>query len=346
MSGAAAWLARVSETWASLHWAHPWAFVSLLVPFALAWKAWRGAQGAQQPPAVMLVHPDLHGLVAARAAVGRRMDRRMLLAAAALVCWVLALAQPQRLGAWVQAPPEGRDIVVLLDTSLTMSIHDLRWNGKPAERLAVVKSVFARFVQHRPGDRFGIVAFGSHAATLLSPTFDRELAARMVARARIGMLGQDTALGDAIGLALRQVQARLGLHPVLVLYSDDGASNTGQISPAQAVALARAEGVKIFTVQVGDEPATGQPYQVPAYRGPQPDMRAIAELTGGQYFYAASGGAQRAAIDAIGRLTPTLQPLPRRREAQELYAWPLAVGLGLWWLASLGAPLPRRTAAT
>ncbi|WP_233224551.1 VWA domain-containing protein [Thiomonas sp. X19] len=260
--------------------------------------------------------------------------------ALSLASLVLALAQPQRLGAWVMPPPQGRDIMVLLDTSLTMSIQDLRWNGKPAERLAVVKQVLTHFMRARVGDRFGIIAFGTQAATLLPPTFDRQLAAAMVARVRIGMLGDDTALGNAMGLALRQVQAEGQLKPVFILYSDNGASNTGQISPTQAVALASALGVRVFTVQVGDTPADGTPYEVPAYRGQQPDMRAIAEQTGGQYFYAASHGAQEAAIRTIGQLTPTLQPPPHRRQAQQLYIWPLSVGL-LVWLLALWPPLAR-----
>jgi Ca-activated chloride channel family protein len=317
--------------WAELHWGQPLAFALLPLPMLLVWRLWRRAPQASTAPKLVLLHPNARALLRSTTSQQRPSLRRLLLPLA-LLCLILALAQPQRLGAWVMPPPQGRDIVVLLDTSLTMSLHDLRWNGQPAERLAVVKQVFARFIQARAGDRFGIIAFGTRAATLLPPTFDRQLAAAMVARTHIGMLGDDTALGDAIGLALRQVAPEGRLKPVLILYSDNGASNVGQISPAQAVALARTLGVRIFTVQVGDTPATAQPYSVPAYQGPQPDMRAIAEQTGGRYFYAASHGAQEAAIHAIGQLTPTLQPPPQRREAQQLYAWPLGLGLLLWLL--------------
>ncbi|MDE2255531.1 MAG: VWA domain-containing protein [Betaproteobacteria bacterium] len=318
----------------NLHWDRPLAFALLPVVALLGWLlVRRGGVPERAQPRIALLHPNLQGLLRAVSASAPRSAMRRVLPALALGCWVLALAEPQRLGAWVQPPRQGRDVVVLLDTSLTMSITDLRWNGKPAERLAVVKRVFERFVHAREGDRFGIIAFGSHAATLLPPTFDRQLAAAMLERARIGMLGDDTALGDAIGLALREVRAQGRLKPVLILYSDNGVSNTGQVSPAQAAALAHALGVRIFTVQVGDTPASGKPYTVPAYLGPQPDLRAIAQLTGGQYFYAADGGAQKAAIEAIGRLAPTLQPPAQHRRTQELYAWPLGLGIALWLLA-------------
>ena len=341
MSQALSFLDAVRDFAQGLQWGMPLAFLLMPLPLLLAWRSWqRAPESDSAAPRQILRHPNLQGLLRGKSdAARRRSVLPHMLQALALACMVVALAQPQRAGAWIVPPPQGRDIVVLLDTSLTMSIHDLRWNGKPAERLAVVKQVFSRFVQARAGDRFGIIAFGSHAATMLPPTFDRQLAAAMVERTRVGMLGDNTALGDAIGLALRQVRPEGRLKPVIVLYSDDGASNTGQISPAEAVALARALGVRIFTVQVGDVPASGRPYDVPAYRGPQPDMRGIAEQTGGRFFYAASAGAQEAAMRAIGRLTPTLKPPPHRRMTEEFYAWPLGLGVLLWFLAQW--PWPR-----
>lgn len=319
----------------SVEWGQPLAFLLMPLPLLLAWRGLRPASNVEGAGSYQVfLHPNLQGLLRGRQELDKRRHVfRRIAPALALFCFALALAQPQRPGAWIVPPPQGRDIVVLLDTSLTMSIHDLRWNGKPAERLAVVKQVFAHFVDARAGDRFGIIAFGSHAATMLPPTFDRQLAVAMVGRTRVGILGDNTALGDAIGLALRQVQPEGKLKPIIILYSDDGTSNTGQFSPAQAVALARALGVRIFTVQVGDTPASGKPYTVPAYDGPQPDMRAIAEETGGRFFYAASQGAQEAAIRAIGQLTPTLKPPPRQRQAQQLYGWPLGLGALLWLVA-------------
>jgi Ca-activated chloride channel family protein len=155
--------------WVALHWGRPLAFALLPLPLLLTLLLWRRAPQASAAPKLVLLHPNagalLHG-----AATTQRPSLRRLLPPLALLCLVVALAQPQRLGAWVMPLPQGRDIVVLLDTSLTMSIHDLRWNGQPAERLAVIKQVFARFIQARAGDRFGIIAFGTHlAATDLRP---------------------------------------------------------------------------------------------------------------------------------------------------------------------------------
>lgn len=313
--------------------ARPWALA--LLPLA-AWLLWQGLRRqdamADAAPAATLVHPDLHGLLD-QARPGGRIDPRRILAACALASWIVALAQPQLPGAWVRPPAQGRDVIVILDSTLSMTLQDLRWGDKPAERLAVVKQVFADFVRGSPGDRFGVIAYGARAATLLPPTFDRDLAIAMLARVHADMLGDGGCLGDAIGLALRQVTRQGGRRPVLVVYSDDGWTQGGHLSPAQATALARALGVRVFAVQVGGRPADGRPYKVPAFDAPQPDLLDIARLTGGAYFYAADAGAQQRAIRAIAASAPTLRPAPSRREAHSLFAWPLAGGALLLLLA-------------
>lgn len=327
-----AW-ADLTSSLAALQCAQPLAL--LLLPLAaLPLLTARRARPDEAMPAPELLHPDLLGLL--QAAPPRSKPRLApVLRALALLALVLALAQPQRLGAWIAAAPEGRDIVVLLDTSLTMSLRDLTWGGKPASRLAVAQRVFADFARARTGDRFAQVAFGSHAATLLPPTFDARAAGQMAGLLAVGQLGPDTALGDAIALALRQVRQQLSLKPILILYTDGGVSNVGQISPADAVALARHLGVRIYTVEVGTSPDPGHPYTVPAYAGPQPDLRLIAQATGGRFYFAASAGAQQAAVRDIGALNPRLHPPPTRRAVQPLFIWPLLVGAGLWLLASL-----------
>ena len=310
----------------ALSWGRPWAFA--LLPLA-AWVAPRHARQAavEDVAGVRLLHPDLHGVLAARAHV-RPPSATGVLVAAAFACFVVALARPQWLDAWVLPAARGRDVVVVLDTTRSMTLHDLSWNGEPAQRLAVVKQVFARFVEGSPGDRFGIVVYGAHAATLLRPTFDRQLAVQLLQRARANRLGDGGCLGDAIVLALRQLDRAGALKPVLVVYSDDGWSQGGQVSPAQAAALARALGVRVFAVQVGGSAAAGSTYKVPAFSAPQPDLRSLASLTGGRYFYAAEPGAQQRAVATIARLAPTLQP-PARRRTRELAAWPLGLGIVL-----------------
>ena len=345
--------AALQQAWSQLFWGRPWAFALLPLSAGVGWLALRRVAHAAPADEPLHVHPDLFGLLQAPAPRPRATLHAVLLATA-FACWVLALAQPELAGGWLPAAPRGRDVVVLLDTTLSMTLDDLRWNGRPAERLAVVKQVFAGFVRGSPGDRFGIIAYGARAATLLPPTFDRRLAVRMLARAHANLLGDGGCLGDAMSLALRQLGERAGdrqgprgaLRPVLVVYSDDGWTRGGQISPAQATALARALGVRVFTVQVGGRPADGRPYEVPAFDAPQPDLRDIARLTGGAYFYAADAGAQQRAVRAIAACAPTLRPPPSRRREHALYAWPLGCGVLLLAAAELASGFARRRGRT
>ncbi len=206
----------------------------LLLPPAL-WLAWRWPTA---PPAasLVLIHPGLGDVGTARKDEPARWPRRLDALACALL--LLALAQPREVGDWITPPPQGRDIVLVIDTSQTMSIDDFQLAGKKAERLAVLKATLARFVAGRAGDRFGVLAFGSTAATLTPPTFDHAHVIHQIGRLQVGMAGDNTALGDALGLALRQVR-HTRLRPALILVSDGAESNSGDLTPGEAVAVAR-----------------------------------------------------------------------------------------------------------
>jgi Mg-chelatase subunit ChlD len=313
-----------------LHWAHPgWLWLLPLVLLALGSRR----RATLDDDAPTLLHPDLGPLLRAaarpRAGLGRRLLRVLALAA-----FLLALAQPQRLGAPAPQPPQGRDLVALIDTSGSMGLHDLQWDGKPASRLAVVKRVFADLALRRRGDRFTVIAFGSRVATVVPPTFDRRATAQMVEHLPDGVLGDNTAIGDAIGLALRRIaHGPRRLRPVMILYSDDWGSNAGKLSLRDAAALAVAAGVRIYTVQVGGGGAE---------LGKQPGLRTLARVTGGRDFLATAPGAQQAATAAIARLNPRLRPPPGPPRIRALQVWPLAAGLLLLLLGSLPAPARRQ----
>ena len=117
-------------------------------------------------------------------------------------------------------------MVLLIDTSLTMSIRDFRQGDLDVERMTVLKDTLTRFIDGRPGDRFGVIVFGSEVATLTPPTFDRAHVAAQIQRIQVGMVGGDTALGDALGMALKQVRTRR-LRPAVILVSDGADNNAG-----------------------------------------------------------------------------------------------------------------------
>jgi Ca-activated chloride channel family protein len=264
---------------------------------------------------------------------------------------VIALAQPRQIGDWITPPPEGRDIALVVDTSLTMSIDDFTLDGKKIERLAMLKNVMGRFIQQRQNDRFAILAFGSSAATLTPPTFDHEHAIAQLNRLQVGMAGDNTALGDALGLALKQVQTRK-LRPAVILVSDGAASNSGDMTPAEAVSVARQLNVAVHTVQIGSDPfAAGretrpglnfnsarevQPNAHPGEQTPQPELADIARLTGGRYWFVRDTQAAQQMVHDVDTLENTLARPAQNREVREWYWLPLALaaaGLALaQWL--------------
>lgn len=317
--------------------AHPyWLF--LLLPVAgWSWLAWRRAQG--EAPGVVLNHPALP-LAAAGRLPAPSLRGPVALRSLAFALLVLALAQPRQVGDWIKPPPEGRDIVLLIDTSLTMSIRDFRQGDREVERMSVLKDTLSRFIKGRPGDRFGVIVFGSEVATLTPPTFDRALAAAQIQRIQVGMVGGDTALGDALGMALKQVRTRR-LHPAILLVSDGADNNAGTLTPAEALAAAHQAGVAIHALQFGSDPyAAGRVARIDP--DPQPGLADLARLTGGYYDDIRSAADATRVIQTVGRLEPTLASPARHREVREWY-W-VALALATIALVAVQGWILRRSA--
>ena len=281
-------------------------------------------------PQAHLVHPDLSLLEdsAAQTRSTRRWQTWLTFLAACLL--VAGLARPQWLGPAVPSRPQGRDIMLLVDVSDSMSIDDFEANQQRVSRLDVLKDVARRFVQARAGDRFGLIAFGDHAATLTPPTFDQDLMLASLSRLQVGIAGEATAIGDALGLALKQVKTEGRLHPALILFSD-GDNTAGEMKPAEAVIAAQALGVKIYTVEIGTD-LFANPAQ-PVAKSADPSLRQIAAATGGKYYVAGTSHALAAVIADIGRLEPSIARPATRRQIDEWYWVPLLAAALLLGLA-------------
>ncbi len=304
-----------------ISFAHPIWLLLLPVLLGLGWQRVRRGAHTDEPgmAQMILLHPDLSPLSGKTQPQPLAPRWPQLLHLAALLLIVLALAQPQQLGELIPEKPEGREIVLLIDTSRTMSIDDFELGGQRVERLAVLKGVVSRFVEQREGDRFGVIVFGSTAATMVPPSFDRDLVSGMVRQVQVGMAGDNTALGDAIGLALRHLHERQVLRPALILFSDNTDNNAGAMTPAEAVGLAQRMHAAIYTVQIGSDLfAAGRAAQ-PA-NTVEPDLAQIAALTGGRYYRTDSSGSLQNVVEDIGRLEKTITRPSSRRELKEWYA--------------------------
>jgi len=307
-------------------------WLAMVLP-VLLWGgfAWRRAEG--ESPAWVLNHPGLPAGGDARPGLSRR-GPPMALTLLAFALLVLALAQPREVGDWITPPPEGRDIALLVDTSRTMSIRDFQIGTREVERLEVLKATLARFIEGRAGDRFGVMAFGSSVATLTPPTLDHKLAIAQLQRLQVGMAGDDTALGDALGMALKQVRSRR-LRPAIILVSDGADSNAGDVTPVEAVAVARRMGVAIHTVQIGSDPyAAGRAAQQPDPDA-QPGLADMARLTNGRHYFVRSTQDAGRVIRDIGALEKTLVRPARYRQVREWYWLPLLLAVGCLFAAHL-----------
>jgi len=181
-----------------------------------------------------------------------------------------------------------------------------------------------------------VIVFGSEVATLTPPTFDRAHAAAQIRRLQVGMAGPDTALGDALGMALKQVRTRR-LRPAIILVSDGADNNAGTLTPAEALAVAHEAGVAIHTLQFGGDPyASGRTAHIDP--DPQPDLQELARLTGGRHFAIGSADDAARVIRAIDQLEPTLPNPAQHRQVREWYWVLLALAAaalaGARWLSS------------
>lgn len=312
----------------------------LLMPLLLAALWFVARRNAQQDVpganAMVLLHPDLSPVPEEKNSLSATARWQLWLNAAALISLLLALAQPQRIGELIPEAPEGREIVMLIDTSKTMSIEDFEVDGQRKDRLSVLKAVVNKFVEERQGDRFGVIVFGSTAATMVPPTFDRDLLNGMVNQVQVGIAGDNTALGDAIGLSLKQLRERQALRPVLILFSDDTDNNAGDMKPSESVELAKRMGVAIYTVQIGrDIYAEGRVINNQIKSVVEPNLQQIAALTGGQFYRADSGASLQQVVADIGKLEQTVTRPSSRRRVQEWYTELLLLAVALFSIARL-----------
>lgn len=265
---------------------------------------------------------------------------------AALLVWLLLLlaaARPQWLGQPIALPVTGRDLMLAVDISGSMDEPDYGIAGQTVTRLAVVKAAASQFISRREQDRLGLILFGTRPYVQTPLTYDRATVAQMLDEAIVGLAGRDTAIGDAIGLAVKRLREQPRDNRVLVLLTD-GANNAGALEPRQAAELAAAAGIRIYAIGLGG------PFGAAGADGYRPDraaadldsgaLRAIAAATDGDYFLATDARELAEVYAALDRLEPTIRDHRTYRPATELY--PLPAGLALVLSAVLAALLAFR----
>lgn len=269
---------------------------------------------------------------------------RMWLAALAWMLLVLSASRPQWLGDAVSLQLSGRDLMLAVDLSDSMRTADFRIEGEQVNRLQATKYVAGRFIERRRGDRLGLILFGTRAYLQAPLTFDNKTVGQLLSESALGLAGERTAIGDAIGLAIKRLEPKSDNSRVLILMTD-GANTAGDVAPLKAAQLAADRGLKIYTIGIGADRDIetswfGIRRRNPAAQLDEESLRAIAEATGGRYFRARDSEE----LEKIYQLMDELEPMPRGSEklrpVSALFYWPLAIALAL--AALVVTPWPER----
>jgi Ca-activated chloride channel family protein len=329
-----------------LEWAWPW----LLLALPLPWLAARVLRPAQTRAGAALRLPyALEGLRAASGANPVSRWRRWL-ALAAWCALLAAAARPQWIGDPVALARTGRDLLLAVDGSGSMSIQDMSIGGRGVSRYAAVKAIAGDFIRRRAGDRVGLILFGTQAYLVTPLTFDRDTVFKQLDESAIGLPGKETAIGDAVGLAVKRLRERPLDRRVLILLTD-GVNDAGELDPRKAIELAVAEKVKIYTIGIGADAMRVDGFFGSQMVNPSADLdekmlTKMAAETGGRFFRARNTSELAQIYGEIDRLEPSDDATQQFRPVDELFFWPLALALLLIVLACVPRPaLPRRSAS-
>ena len=254
------------------------------------------------------------------------------LRAAAFALLVVALARPQDIEQNVRTNTEGIDIVLAIDVSASMLARDFR-----PDRITAAKEVAGSFIADRYGDRIGLVAFAGEAFTQSPLTTDQSTLQTLLARIRSGLIEDGTAIGNGLATAINRLRESDAKSKVIILLTD-GVNNQGQIAPMTAAEIAKAQGIRVYTIGVGTEGMA--PYPAIDMFGnltfvnqkveiDEKVLKAISDMTGGRYFRATDKEKLKAVYDEINQLEKSKIEVMEHISYHELFlTWALAA-LGL-----------------
>ena len=307
-----------------MHFASPYYLwlLTALVPMA-GYYVWRTLQGGA---AIQISSVD--GVVRAPKTI-RYYLRHLpfVLRAAAFALLVVALARPQDVERLSHTNTEGIDIMLAIDVSGSMLARDFR-----PDRITAAKEVAGSFIADRYGDRIGLVAFAGEAFTQSPLTTDQGTLQTLLSRIRSGLIEDGTAIGNGLATAINRLRESEAKSKVIILLTD-GVNNHGEIAPLTAAEIAKAQGIRVYTIGVGTEGMA--PYPAVDIYGTRTVMakveidektlRSIAEMTGGEYFRATDKAKLKAIYDQINQLEKSKVEVTEHVTYHEQYLlWALA----------------------
>jgi len=242
------------------------------------------------------------------------------------ICWVfvvVALARPVFVEPPIQKIQPARDLMLALDISQSMETPDfISPEGKRITRIAAVKRVVDSFIEHRTGDRIGLIVFGAAAYPQAPFTLDHKTCRDLLNETQAGMAGPQTMIGDAIGLAIKEFEHSEAQERVLILLTD-GNDTGSRMPPVKAAEIAKDKGIRIHTVAIGNPKATGED------KVDVPLMRSISGTTGGQFFLGQDQQQLAQIYSTLDRITPKNYKTQSYRPKRQLFMYPLGAAVVL-----------------
>jgi Ca-activated chloride channel family protein len=320
--------------------AHPYFLLGLLILPILAWlKGKRGRRPAFVYSSVQLVRSILN--------VTRTRSGGILSALRwfVLALFIIALAQPRLTTRDTQKMiASGVDIVVAIDLSGSMASEDFEVGDGRVSRLAMAKEVLKTFIDKRPSDRIGLVAFATKAYIAAPLTLDHDFLVQNVNRLELGTIdGSQTAIGSGLSTAINRLRELKSKSKIVILMTD-GQNNAGKIEPLTVAEAAQTLSMKVYTIGVGKQGMAPMPVffrgQKVGYRQEPVDidevtLKKIAQMTGGKYYRADNAQKFQAIYADIDKLEKTEADVKKFAHHQELFGWMISPGLLLLLLEVL-----------
>jgi len=325
----------------ALTFARPWLLLLLLAIPLLAYL--RGKAG----PAAALTFSSttmLHALGKQSAARAGKFLRALLFAALAVL--VLGLARPQLGRSLTQVEASGIDIMVVLDVSNSMLVKDFTIGGEEATRLDAVREVTRKFIEGRPNDRIGMIAFGAQPYVVSPMTLDHDWLLQNLDRVRIGMIEGSTAIGSAMAAAGNRLNDKHAKSRAIVLLTD-GDNNAGKISPNTAAEALKTLGIKFYAIGIGTngvapfpmgDPITGKTltdalgnvlYRMAPVSFNETGLREVTKIAEGKFFRATDTKSLEQIYADIDKLEKSTVSVKKYQQYRDLFPLCLMGGAGL-----------------
>lgn len=322
-----------------IEWIWPW--IVLLLPLPALVRKLSPAASSSEPALRAPFYDDWQALSESQG--GNTIRQGLIPGTVLWLLWALLLiaaARPVWIGEAIELPNNGRDLMLAVDISGSMRIEDMQVGQHIIPRVEAVRQLGGSFIERRLGDRLGLILFGSKAYVQSPLSFDTATVKGFLIEAQIGFAGQETAIGDAIGLAVKRLRERPADSRVLILLTD-GQDTASNVKPIDAARLAAKLKIKIYTIGIGADEMTvpgmfgssfGSRQVNPSADLDEQGLQKIASLTGGQYFRARNPQELANIYALLDTLEPVEQDAEIYRPRQSLSYLPLLIALALSFL--------------